>query len=352
MRTRSDRTYEWIEKKTERLSQWLDRLIEKHWFRILILLIAAGISLWGYRQSEGAFLRSIAPEMFGIVMTVVIIDGVNEWRQTQERKQILIAQLGSHRRDVTELALIELRNRDWLYDGSLSTVILRGADLEGAAMSGAVLFEAHLSFAKLNGAKLIEAKLEHATLTGSELKRAEMSRARLKGAKLEGAKFDGADLIGALMEGANLEEASFNEWREGEFPVPTNLGGAHLEGAKLAEAQLKNALMSQARLDKADLYYTNLEQADLRGACLHGVMNWSISQLDAAGSKAGATMPDGERLGIDEESGPLAFQPVIGRNYKRWRESYLQEHEGEAHYIRDPKNGVTARYYPTPPIDS
>ena len=178
-----------------------------------------------------------------------------------------------------------------------------------------------------------------------------MTRTRLRGANLQRAMLHGADLIGARMEGANLEAASFIEWRESEFAVQTNLSGAHLEGASLAEAQLASALLSLAHLDRVDLFYTNMERADLTGACLDGVRNWSISQLDTAGSKVGATMPDGERLEGNEESGPLAFQPVQGRNYEMWREFYLREQGGQVNDIRNPKNGVTGGYYPTPPVD-
>lgn len=338
MSDRSKRAYDWIDIKTKRMGQWIDRAVKKQWFRILILIMAASISAIGYQQSEGTFLRSVSPELFGIVITAVLIDAVNEWRQERERKQILIAQLGSERRDVTELAVIELRNREWLYDGSLTKVNIRKANLDNADLFKADLGEVDLTNAKLNGASLEGANLGRAILMGAELVQANLKQARLNGARLDRAVMDGTDLTGAWLKDANLEEVSLIVKNVCGYDVPTVLNGAHLEGASLVEARLAGAFLSLAHLDGADLLWVNLDNADLTGACLRGVRNWTIDQLDQAGSKAGATMPDGEQLGSNETSGPLAYQCVKGRNFEEWRGGYLASNGGTVADVRDPKN--------------
>ena len=56
------------------------------------------------------------------VIAAVTIDALAERRQRQSRKAQLIRQLGSKYRDVTEMALLELKHEGWLYDGSLRGV--------------------------------------------------------------------------------------------------------------------------------------------------------------------------------------------------------------------------------------
>ena len=104
----------------------------------------------------------MGPELAGIVIAAVTVNALAERRQEAERKKILVSQLGSQYRDVTELAVIELKNREWLYDGSL-----RGANLMGANLSGADLMGVDLSGANLEGANLSGAGLGEANLSGA-----------------------------------------------------------------------------------------------------------------------------------------------------------------------------------------
>ena len=148
---------------------------------VLIVLVFACVGLWGLLLEDTAELgigrrlvRGMGPELAGIVIAAVTVNALAERRQEAERKNILVSQLGSQYRDVTELAVIELKNRGWLYDGSLG-----GANLWVANLSGASLRGANLSGANLGGANLSGAYLGGADLSGANLWRANLSGANL-----------------------------------------------------------------------------------------------------------------------------------------------------------------------------
>src|SRR5690606_1761318 len=63
----SEELYWWIDERVAVLGRWVDSVIG----RILFATIAAVVTVYGYRQPEGTFLRSISPELFGIVLTAV-----------------------------------------------------------------------------------------------------------------------------------------------------------------------------------------------------------------------------------------------------------------------------------------
>ncbi len=110
---KSTARYLQINRKTERLDEWLDTHISKpleaNAPRILIIaafvmIALAGFSLLGVPDNEldsiHLILKNIGPEMAGIVIGVVTIDYLNERRQIEQLKQQLIRQMGSPIRDV------------------------------------------------------------------------------------------------------------------------------------------------------------------------------------------------------------------------------------------------------------
>ena len=274
---RSELAYYWIDDKATQASRWLNKNIG----RMLFAIGAAGVSAYGHQQPEGTFLRNISPELFGIVLTGVIINYTNERQQEKERKLILIAQLGSKRRDVTELAVIELRNRSWLYDGSL-----KGSNLSEANWSKANLEKINLAGSYLSGANLSEAALWRANLSG------------------------------AVLTQANLSGADMNF--------------ANLSGAYLTKADLSGAVLAKA----------NLTGADLVKATLSKVVGWSMEQLSQAAGLEGATMPDGTQLGIDSKifsaDGSIRglYTPIEGPSFEEWKDQYLATHSGSVTDLR------------------
>lgn len=98
------------------------------------------------------------------------------------------------------LAGIEvLREKEWLFDGSLYGAYLGSADLREAD-----LMDANLSGVKLTEADLGEALLLFANLQEANLSMAGLSRADLYGASLAFANLSGVDLFGTDMRQASL----------------------------------------------------------------------------------------------------------------------------------------------------
>ena len=177
----------------------------------------------------GYFLVKLGPELAGIVIGVVAIDALNDWRQDKQLKEQTILQMGSRHTDVTDTAVSTLRARGWLEDGSL-----KGAFLEGASLQ-----EAYLWGADLQGALLERANLRGAFLHGANLQGAFLGAANLQGAYLEEANLEGAVLEDATGQGAILEMA--------------NLEGTIMpDGIKLKGADSPNGLTYKEWLTRQD----------------------------------------------------------------------------------------------------
>lgn len=250
---------------------------------VLIMLALAwrGLNLgWSYSGKNAQvwsrweyFLVNLAPELAGIVIGVVLIDALNNWRQTDQLKAQLIRQMGSHIKDVAIPAVKELEHHAWLYDGSLKEANLIGANLEGVDLSGA--------------------NLEGVDLTGSNLERAYLNRAHLEGADLTGAYLEDAHLSSAHLEGAYLDET-------------------HLEGADLCWAHLEGASLERAHLERAVLREVHLEMA------------WHLTPKHLRGASVidGATMPDGIKLKNPFSlafSGKVIIKPYLdGPTLEEW----------------------------------
>ncbi len=261
--------------------------LEENVVRVLLVALFAGIGLWGLLLEGSTELnpiqklaRGMGPELAGIVLAAVTIEVLAERRQEAERKKILIGLLGSKNRDVTEAAIIELRNREWLYDGSLSGANLRNANLSGATIEKTNLSEAELKRTNLSGGNLWEANLSEANLSWANLSKADLRRSNLSRTDLEGA----------------------------------NLSGARLWGADLTFARLWKADLSGTNLRSA-----NLNRADFLGANLSGARYWTIEQLEQA-KLDGATIPDGVQLGF---KGHVFAKTIHGPTFEQWKEQLL-----------------------------
>jgi len=115
-----------------------------------------------------------------------------------------------------------LRERDWLLDGSMKGVSLRGADLRGVDFSAALLMDVDLDECNLSFADLSDADLENASLRD----------ANLEGATLEGVNFSGVDLTNANFKMANCAAADFHD---AEVTMEQLVQAARLEDAILPD---------------------------------------------------------------------------------------------------------------------
>lgn len=274
--------------------------LEANGGRVLLVVLFAVLGLWGLLL-EGRedlnigqrLVRGMGPELAGIVIAAVTIDALNEKRQRDNRKAQLIRQLGSRYRDVTEVALLELKHEGWLYDGTLRGVDLTGADLSGADLHGVAL--------------------NNAQLPSVNLAKANLQRTNLSDTGLPGAILSGADLMGAILDRASLRGASLVEAR---------LWRASFVQASIRRADLKSAFLWEAKLDASDMRDTKLTKTRY----------WSLEQFSRVGSLEGATMPDGIRLGRAADD---AVKKIDGPTFDEWKAQYLATHGGTEADLRD-----------------
>jgi uncharacterized protein YjbI with pentapeptide repeats len=239
----------------------------------------------------------------------------------------------------------------------LSHARLDGADLQHADLSvyhhsvnhatpfcdqsnNATSTQANSSDVVFTRANLTDAVLTRANLTGADLSGADLSGANLDKALLKGTRYNSKEILVKDSQGKYLIEVLPTTWPQGFNPTAagatanntlsgadlsgtnlsgtnlsgTDLSGANLSGATLSRATLYNAHLigahlSGANLSGADLIYADLSGADLSGASLNGAFLWGAdlsganlsnakitqTQLNAAKSLKGATMPNGSK---------------------------------------------------------
>jgi uncharacterized protein YjbI with pentapeptide repeats len=195
----------------------------------IILLIMVFVGSIGYNHLHkrldftaivSDFYANVATELGSIVITVIVIDGLNRRRSLAQEKETLTLQMGSPHQGFAVEAARMLRVRGWLIDGTLRKINLFQADLQGAVLAMgdlqmAFLVETNLQDAdlrdiNLQGGYLGESNLQAANLQGANLRETNMVSAKLQGANLRGANLQKARLGGAILTGADLRGAIFD----------------------------------------------------------------------------------------------------------------------------------------------
>jgi uncharacterized membrane protein len=141
-----------------------------------LLILALIIAVYGYLNQHGNwqsplsfiadFYANISTELISIVITILVIDGLNERRAIQQEKQALILQMSSPTNFIAKEAARILRMRGWLTDGTLQganllranlrKVLLVKADLRGALFYKAEIWDAYFHETNLTGAVELE----------------------------------------------------------------------------------------------------------------------------------------------------------------------------------------------------
>lgn len=135
------------------------------------------VSFW---QFLTRFFIDLSPQLATIIVTVLVLDFLNERREQKRMRWQLIHEMASQDNHVARRAAFELSERGWLMDGHLENVDLRYANLTGA---------------NLANANFCHANLQHAQLANAELQNADLSEADLYGANLSGAQLQNANLF-------------------------------------------------------------------------------------------------------------------------------------------------------------
>jgi len=175
-----------------------------------------------YDTGDKLFLVGTAQEAEAIL---------NERRGKQVLKDQLIRAMGSNTTAVSLRAVEELRNREWLYDGSLVGANFTAANLTGADLFMANFYDTKFQMATLEGANLFMVNLESANLRRANLRGASLVQTNLQKAMMQEADLGGADLTMSNLQRANLRMANLRG---------TNLYGANLWGVNLHGAIFDN----------------------------------------------------------------------------------------------------------------
>ena len=237
---KSGTSFETLEGEAMSSAVWLPVVLAA--LLVIGLLLSLGVA--SFTRDWGRLALSLGTELIGAVVTYLLLERVvRRGRGHRSEKADLIMQLGSSEREVSTAAADELRQRGWLFDGSL----------QGAKLWGANLQEVDLWGADLQGAKLVMANLQGAKL----------AMANLRGAILWGTDLQGANLWGANLQEANLAMANLQE---------AILRSADPQGANLWGAELRDVNLTMANLQKVQL-----AMADLRGATLPDGETWTTS---------------------------------------------------------------------------
>jgi hypothetical protein len=125
-------------------------------------------------------------------------------------RQRLIAALRTGQPETINTAIEELRVREWLYDGTLQGLPLRGAKLSGANLFMANLSGSDLEMAELRDANLFMVNFRESRLLGTDFSGATLAEADLTSSDMRFADLRRANLHGARLVGANLEKAHFD----------------------------------------------------------------------------------------------------------------------------------------------
>jgi hypothetical protein len=135
---------------------------------IIILIIGFLLgAVWFKGTDDGlGYLTNLYTEIISIGMTLVILDRINEYRDTQRLKRRLVREAGSKAQNTAVSAVDWLRHEGWLTgdDGFLTGVLLTAANLEGANFNDANLEGTNFNNANLTGARLFSATLSDADL--------------------------------------------------------------------------------------------------------------------------------------------------------------------------------------------
>ncbi len=236
---------------------------------VIVAIVMIGIGRWLFLtelprimgEDEISFFGNLFSEGFGIIITVIIVDRLNQRRADNALRDELVSQVGSQSNDFAIDGLRRLKEKGWLSD---EDNLLRGKAIRSAKWQGADLEKIDLSKADLGGANLTEANLLYANLSQAILWSANLSEADLEGGNLSQAilwfaNLSEADLEGTNMNGADLPDANLNK---------ADLWGANLNKANLECANLTETNLEDANLNKANLWGANLTEADLDGANL------------------------------------------------------------------------------------
>lgn len=241
-----------LEKRTKKLSEFFNSIIEKPLLTSSLVLVAVTIvvlalSLQYYIRDFDTFIQQVLAEAHGMIFDIAVIGilifWLNQNGETRQRIRTYKDEIDDFRLWESEEAAfrtvgnIKRLNRHKIHEINLVNCYLPRTNLNYVNLSSS-----NMNSANISQSSLIESNLENARLNQTNFENSNLNQAILKGAYASGANFKDAFLIKAHFENAFLIKANFNN-------------------AFLMEADLKGCYVMGADFENASLY-----KADLRGA--------------------------------------------------------------------------------------
>lgn len=193
-----------------------------------IILVIIGIWLGSILFSDG-YGTNLYTEGMGVLVTILVLDRINQWRDRQALKKRLVREAGSRSNEVAISAIEWLRAEDWLIG---KNSLLKEAHLWSAKLDNANMNDANLEGVYLRDASLRHVSFRKANLRQSYIRRADLADAQMGDADLFGADLHNSNLSEAILLRANLEEARLTYVQFDK----TNLKDANLRNADLTDA--------------------------------------------------------------------------------------------------------------------
>ncbi|MBN8596010.1 MAG: pentapeptide repeat-containing protein [Anaerolineae bacterium] len=106
---------------------------------VVLVAVLAGIGVLIFSSDLPSYWQNIYVTIVGAIGTVLIIDQRAEQRAIRQRKEELIAQMGSRSNAFALEAVRLLRSKKWLMDGSMNGANLSRGELENAELQFADL---------------------------------------------------------------------------------------------------------------------------------------------------------------------------------------------------------------------
>ena len=174
-------------------------------FGVIVLVFVKPGSVWS----------TIAAELFGIGIAVVVIDYFNEQRATRELKASLVRDLGSETNSFVKRAIRELKyyseeyGQDWLYDGSLDSHKYLHADWSKVILTQKDDRKGNWR-PRIRNANFLNVKFEKAVLQDVDFSSSLFLNSHFHDTSLYGTIFRGCRFGGANFRGANLFHVDFS----------------------------------------------------------------------------------------------------------------------------------------------
>jgi len=197
-----------------------------------LTLVVIGVWIGSLIFSDG-YGTNLYTEGMGVLVTILVLDRINQWRDRNATQKRLIREAGSRSNELAIASVEWLRAENWL---SGDKGLLRNAHLWAANLSNSNLTDANLNGTYLRDAILSGADLRNASLKDATLRQVDLSDAQAGDADFERANLHNSNLSKAVLLRANLKDARLTY---------VNLSGANLRHAQLSGADFTGAIFDE-----------------------------------------------------------------------------------------------------------